>query len=33
MDSIRGRVTDRDINAAVRDVMPIGTIAWVRITG
>lgn len=33
MDSIRGRVTDRDINAAVRDVMPIGTLAWVRITG
>jgi hypothetical protein len=33
LEAIRGRVTDRDICRAVSDVLPVGTTAWVRITG
>lgn len=31
-DMISGRVTDRDINSAISDVIPISTVCWTRIT-
>lgn len=33
LDAIRGRITDKDITDAVKAVLPIGTTAWVRISG
>lgn len=33
LDAIRGRITDQDISDAVKAVLPIGTTAWLRISG
>lgn len=33
LDAIRGRITDEDISDAVKAVLPIGTTAWLRISG
>lgn len=32
LDMVQGQVTDADINAAVAGVMPVASIAWMRIT-